>query len=89
MFNSYYRKIIIFKHFTETAESKSEEKRIRADYEKKISSLKNDVKTMENARRQHVHLLSTSSNEAQLKKLKQEVADMKRAKVCMKSTLKF
>lgn len=40
---------------------------------------------MENARRQHVHLLSTSTNEAQLKKLKQEVADMKRAKVCMKS----
>lgn len=70
-----------FFYFSENAENKIEEKRIRADYDKKISSLKNDVRTIETARKQHVRLLNSSANEAQLKKLKQEVADMKRAKV--------
>lgn len=77
----YYNLILENAEIKNEDKRKNEEKRIRADYEKRISSLKNDVRTMETARRQHVHLLNASANEAQLKKLKQEVADMKRAKV--------
>ncbi|CAL1278544.1 unnamed protein product [Larinioides sclopetarius] len=79
----------IISNLSKTAESKSEEKRIRADYEKKISSLRNDVKNFENAKKHHVQLMSSaSSTEAQLKKLKQEVAEMKRTKVALLNKMK-
>ncbi|GFS39246.1 kinesin-like protein KIF21A [Trichonephila inaurata madagascariensis] len=79
----------IISNLSKTAESKSEERRIRADYEKKISSLRNDVKNFENAKKHHVQLMtSASSSEAQLKKLKQEVAEMKRTKVNLLNKMK-
>ncbi|GIX84272.1 kinesin-like protein KIF21A [Caerostris extrusa] len=71
----------IISNLSKTAESKSEERRIRADYEKKISSLRNDVKNFENAKKHHVQLMtSASSSEAQLKKLKQEVSLLNKMK---------
>ncbi|XP_054707969.1 kinesin-like protein KIF21A [Uloborus diversus] len=79
----------ILSNLGKTSESKIEEKRIRADYEKKLSSLKNDMKTMESAKRQHVHFMNNASNsENQLKKLKQEVAEMKRAKQVLMNKMK-
>ncbi|GBM91794.1 Kinesin-like protein KIF21A [Araneus ventricosus] len=79
----------IISNLSKTAESKSEEKRIRADYEKKISSLRNDVRNFENAKKHHVQLMSSaSSTEAQLKKLKQEVAEMKRTKISLLNKMK-
>ncbi|XP_015926246.1 kinesin-like protein KIF21A [Parasteatoda tepidariorum] len=79
----------IISNLNKTAGNKSEERRIRADYEKKISSLKNDVQQFENAKRNHAQLLSSASeSEAKLKKLKQEVAEMKRAKVALLTKMK-
>ncbi|XP_035224400.1 kinesin-like protein KIF21A isoform X1 [Stegodyphus dumicola] len=79
----------ILANLAKNAQGKSEEQKIRADYEKKLSSLKNDVKNFESAKKQHVNYMKTPSNsDARLKRLKQEVIEMKQAKVQLLSKMK-
>lgn len=57
-------------------------KKIKDEYETKISSLNKELKNLQSAKKEHARLLrSQTQYESQLKTLRMDVAEMKRAKV--------
>ncbi|KAK0161534.1 hypothetical protein PV327_009993 [Microctonus hyperodae] len=57
-------------------------KKLRDEYEKKLSSMQKEVRLLQSAKKEHARLLkSQSQNENRLRGLRNELADMKRAKV--------
>ncbi|XP_043277094.1 kinesin-like protein KIF21A isoform X2 [Venturia canescens] len=57
-------------------------KKLRDEYEKKLSSMQKEVRLLQSAKKEHARLLkSQSQNENRLQGLKNELAEMKRAKV--------
>lgn len=57
-------------------------KKVREEYERKISDMHKEMKSLQTAKREHAKLLrSQSQYENQIKTLKIEVADMKKVKV--------
>lgn len=69
-----------------SVESGTEEKakKIKAEYERKLSSMNKELQKLQSARKEHARLLKNQSQyEKQLKKLQQEVSEMKKTKVCI------
>lgn len=67
-------------------ESGTEEKakKIKAEYEKKLSSMNKELQKLQSAQKEHARLLKNQSQyEKQLKKLQQDVSEMKKTKVCI------
>lgn len=65
-------------------ESGTEEKakKIKAEYEKRLSSMNKEMQKLQSAQKEHARLLKNQSQyEKQLKKLQQDVAEMKKTKV--------
>ncbi|KAJ8673461.1 hypothetical protein QAD02_004723 [Eretmocerus hayati] len=57
-------------------------KKLRDEYEKKLSAMQKEVKLLQSARKEHARLLkSQTQNENRLRGLRNELAEMKRAKV--------
>ncbi|KZC06514.1 Kinesin-like protein KIF21B, partial [Dufourea novaeangliae] len=57
-------------------------KKLRDEYEKKLSAMQKEVRLLQSAKKEHARLLkSQSQNENRLKGLRNELAEMKRAKV--------
>ncbi|XP_040068064.1 kinesin-like protein KIF21A isoform X3 [Ixodes scapularis] len=69
----------------------SEEKvrKIRGDFERRLGQLQGELKKMQAARREHAQLMKNQAEyERQVRKLKQEVADMKKTKVSLMTKMK-
>lgn len=65
-------------------ESGTEEKakKIKAEYERKLSSMNKELHKLQSAQKEHARLLKNQSQyEKQLKKLQQDVTEMKKTKV--------
>lgn len=57
-------------------------KKIRAEYERKLSSMNRELQKLHLAQKEHAHLLKNQSQyEKQLKKLQLDVSEMKKTKV--------
>lgn len=57
-------------------------KKLRDEYEKKLSAMQKEVRLLQSAKKEHARLLkSQSQNENRLRGLRNELAEMKRAKV--------
>ncbi|XP_015597842.1 kinesin-like protein KIF21A isoform X2 [Cephus cinctus] len=57
-------------------------KKLRDEYERKLSAMQKEMRLLQSAKKEHARLLkSQSQNENRLKGLKNELAEMKRAKV--------
>ncbi|XP_008211273.1 kinesin-like protein KIF21A isoform X3 [Nasonia vitripennis] len=57
-------------------------KKLRDEYEKKLSAMQKEVKILQSAKKEHARLLkSQTQNENRLRGLRNELAEMKRAKV--------
>ncbi|XP_014212531.1 kinesin-like protein KIF21A isoform X2 [Copidosoma floridanum] len=57
-------------------------KKLRDEYEKKLSAMQKEVKMLQSAKKEHARLLkSQTQNENRLRGLRNELAEMKRAKV--------
>lgn len=77
--------------FSDSVESGSEDKarKIKAEYEKKLSVMNKELQKLHSAQKEHARLLKNQSQyEKQLKKLQMDVVEMKKTKV-MKSELPF
>uniref|UniRef100_A0A8C5D5Z7 Kinesin-like protein KIF21A n=1 Tax=Gouania willdenowi TaxID=441366 RepID=A0A8C5D5Z7_GOUWI len=75
----------------ETLESGTEEKakKIRAEYERKLSSMNKELQKLQSAQKEHARLLKSQSQyEKQLKKLQQDVNEMKKTKVSLMRQMK-
>uniref|UniRef100_V5IJV2 Putative kinesin-like protein kif21a n=1 Tax=Ixodes ricinus TaxID=34613 RepID=V5IJV2_IXORI len=69
----------------------SEEKvrKIRGDFERRLGQLQGELKKMQAARREHAQLMKNQAEyERQVRKLKQDVADMKKTKVSLMTKMK-
>lgn len=76
---------------SDSVESGSEDKarKIKAEYEKKLSVMNKELQKLHSAQKEHARLLKNQSQyEKQLKKLQMDVVEMKKTKV-MKSQLHF
>uniref|UniRef100_A0A669BBA9 Kinesin family member 21A n=1 Tax=Oreochromis niloticus TaxID=8128 RepID=A0A669BBA9_ORENI len=72
-------------------ESGTEEKakRIKAEYERKLSSMNKELQKLQSAQKEHARLLKNQSQyEKQLKKLQQDVTEMKKTKVALMRQMK-
>lgn len=59
-------------------------KQVRAEYEKKIVDMQNELKKVQAAKKEHAKLLRNQSHyEKQLKALQRDLNDMKKMKVCL------
>lgn len=57
-------------------------KRIKAEYERKLSSMNKELQKLHSAQKEHARLLKNQSQyEKQLRKLQTDVTDMKKTKV--------
>lgn len=57
-------------------------KKIRVEYERKLSSMNKELQKLQSAQREHARLLKNQSQyEKQLKKLQMDVTEMKKTKV--------
>lgn len=57
-------------------------KKIRVEYERKLSSMNKELQKLQSAQREHARLLKNQSQyEKQLKKLQTDVTEMKKTKV--------
>lgn len=57
-------------------------KKIRLEYERKLSSMNKELQKLQSAQREHARLLKNQSQyEKQLKKLQMDVTEMKKTKV--------
>ncbi|XP_036373489.1 kinesin-like protein KIF21A isoform X1 [Megalops cyprinoides] len=64
-------------------------KKIKAEYEKKLSVMHRELQKLQAAQKEHARLLKNQSQyEKQLKKLQQEVAEMKKTKVRLMKQMK-
>ncbi|XP_026217945.1 kinesin-like protein KIF21A isoform X3 [Anabas testudineus] len=78
-------------HNMGSVESGTEEKakKIKAEYEKKLSSMNKEMQKLQSAQKEHARLLRNQSQyEKQLKKLQQDVAEMKKTKVALMRQMK-
>ncbi|XP_067346551.1 kinesin-like protein KIF21A isoform X3 [Channa argus] len=78
-------------HNMGSVESCTEEKskKIKAEYEKKLSSMNKELQKLQSAQKEHARLLKNQSQyEKQLKKLQQDVAEMKKTKVVLMRQMK-
>lgn len=67
-----------------SVESCTEEKakKIKAEYERKLSSMNKELQKLQSAQKEHARLLKNQTQyEKQLKKLQQDVTEMKKTKV--------
>lgn len=77
--------------FSDSVESGSEDKarKIKAEYEKKLSVMNKELQKLHSAQKEHARLLKNQSQyEKQLKKLQMDVVEMKKTKV-MESKLQL
>lgn len=73
--------------FLGSVETGTEDKarKIKAEYEKKLSIMNKELQKLQSAQKEHARLLKNQSQyEKQLKKLQMDVAEMKRTKVWTK-----
>ncbi|KAM7378053.1 hypothetical protein PAMA_013111 [Pampus argenteus] len=64
-------------------------KKIKAEYEKKLSSMNKELQKLQSAQKEHARLLKNQSQyEKQLKKLQQDVTEMKKTKVVLMRQMK-
>ncbi|XP_026778544.3 kinesin-like protein KIF21A isoform X1 [Pangasianodon hypophthalmus] len=78
-------------HSMGSVESGTEEKakKIKAEYERKLSSMNKELQKLQSAQKEHARLLKNQSQyEKQLKKLQQEVSEMKKTKVGLMKQMK-
>ncbi|KAM9334492.1 kinesin-like protein KIF21A [Symphorus nematophorus] len=78
-------------HNMGSVESGTEEKakRIRAEYERKLSSMNKELQKLQSAQKEHARLLKNQSQyEKQLKKLQLDVTEMKKTKVVLMRQMK-
>ncbi|XP_049330598.1 kinesin-like protein KIF21A isoform X1 [Astyanax mexicanus] len=69
--------------------SEDKAKRIKAEYEKKLSVMNKELQKLQAAQKEHARLLKNQSQyEKQLKKLQQEVTEMKKTKVRLMKQMK-
>ena len=62
--------------------SEDKAKKIKAEYEKKLSIMNKEMQKLQSAQKEHARLLKNQSQyEKQLKKLQQDVTEMKKTKV--------
>lgn len=65
-------------------------KKIRVEYERKLSSMNKELQKLQSAQREHARLLKNQSQyEKQLKKLQMDVTEMKKTKVKEIGSLSF
>lgn len=65
-------------------------KKIRVEYERKLSSMNKELQKLQSAQREHARLLKNQSQyEKQLKKLQMDVTEMKKTKVKEAGSLLF
>lgn len=73
---------------SDTVESGTEDKarKIKTEYEKKLSVMNKELQKLQSAQKEHARLLKNQSQyEKQLKKLQMDVAEMKKTKVRLTS----
>ncbi|KAK7896321.1 hypothetical protein WMY93_021646 [Mugilogobius chulae] len=78
-------------HNMGSVESCTEEKakKIKAEYERKLSSMNKELQKLQSAQKEHARLLKNQSQyEKQLKKLQQDVTEMKKTKVALMRQMK-
>ncbi|KAM3587854.1 uncharacterized protein V6R79_015363 [Siganus canaliculatus] len=78
-------------HNMGSLESGTEEKakKIKAEYERKLSSMNKELQKLQSAQKEHARLLKNQSQyEKQLKKLQQDVTEMKKTKVSLMRQMK-
>ncbi|XP_055009543.1 kinesin-like protein KIF21A isoform X2 [Boleophthalmus pectinirostris] len=78
-------------HNMGSVESCTEEKakKIKAEYERKLSSMNKELQKLQSAQKEHARLLKNQSQyEKQLKKLQQDVTEMKKTKVLLMRQMK-
>uniref|UniRef100_A0A3Q0QV88 Kinesin family member 21A n=1 Tax=Amphilophus citrinellus TaxID=61819 RepID=A0A3Q0QV88_AMPCI len=78
-------------HNMGSVESGTEEKakKIKAEYERKLSSMNKELQKLQSAQKEHARLLKNQSQyEKQLKKLQQDVTEMKKTKVSLMRQMK-
>ncbi|TNM91392.1 hypothetical protein fugu_019772 [Takifugu bimaculatus] len=78
-------------HNIGSVESGMEEKakKIRVEYERKLSSMNKELQKLQSAQREHARLLKNQSQyEKQLKKLQMDVTEMKKTKVALMRQMK-
>ncbi|XP_029968795.1 kinesin-like protein KIF21A isoform X2 [Salarias fasciatus] len=78
-------------HNMGSVESGSEEKakKIKAEYERKLSSMNKEMQKLQSAQKEHARLLKNQSQyEKQLRKLQQDVTEMKKTKVTLMRQMK-
>ncbi|KAK3518086.1 hypothetical protein QTP70_033308 [Hemibagrus guttatus] len=78
-------------HNMGSVESGTEEKakKIKVEYERKLSSMNKELQKLQSAQKEHARLLKNQSQyEKQLKKLQQEVSEMKKTKVGLMKQMK-
>ncbi|KAG8005713.1 Kinesin-like protein KIF21A, partial [Nibea albiflora] len=78
-------------HNMGTVESGTEEKakRIKVEYERKLSSMNKELQKLQSAQKEHARLLKNQSQyEKQLKKLQLDVTEMKKTKVALMRQMK-
>ncbi|XP_044041473.1 kinesin-like protein KIF21A isoform X2 [Siniperca chuatsi] len=78
-------------HNMGSVESGTEEKakKIKAEYERKLSSMNKELQKLQSAQKEHARLLKNQSQyEKQLKKLQQDVTEMKKTKVVLMRQMK-
>ncbi|XP_037099408.1 kinesin-like protein KIF21A [Syngnathus acus] len=78
-------------HNMGSVESCTEEKakRIKAEYERKLSSMNKELQKLQSAQKEHARLLKNQSQyEKQLKKLQLDVTEMKKTKVALMRQMK-
>lgn len=76
----------------DSVESGSEDKarKIKAEYEKKLSVMNKELQKLHSAQKEHARLLKNQSQyEKQLKKLQTDVMEMKKTKVRVASSVYF
>uniref|UniRef100_A0A3P9NPR1 Kinesin family member 21A n=1 Tax=Poecilia reticulata TaxID=8081 RepID=A0A3P9NPR1_POERE len=78
-------------HNMGSVESGTEEKakKIKVEYERKLSSMNKELQKLQSAQKEHARLLKNQSQyEKQLKKLQQDVTEMKKTKVSLMRQMK-
>ncbi|XP_030004588.1 kinesin-like protein KIF21A isoform X2 [Sphaeramia orbicularis] len=78
-------------HNMGSVESCTEEKakKIKVEYERKLSSMNKELQKLQSAQKEHARLLKNQSQyEKQLKKLQQDVTEMKKTKVALMRQMK-
>lgn len=72
----------------QTSQPTEKERKVRDEYERKLSEMQKEMKRLQSAKKEHARLLrNQTQHENQVKTLKNDLAEMKRAKVSLCSWL--